>query len=62
MKNQRSIRKVESAHQSPMNQKRWRLMLDRGHESWITANRWPARKTARCAKCELAAKEGRQPL
>jgi hypothetical protein len=42
---------VVRVDQSPMNAKRWTLMLSCGHEVWITAAKKPVRKTATCSKC-----------
>ena len=45
---------------SPMNPRIWVLQLDCWHDIYITAERRPVRKTAKCEKCAaLAAKEGR---
>ncbi len=43
--------KVEVVKQSPMNAIRWLLLLDCGHEEWVTAKRRPTRRTIRCSKC-----------
>jgi hypothetical protein len=42
---------VLSVDRSPMNAKRWLLTLACGHGVWITSERKPSRKTARCSAC-----------
>lgn len=42
---------VVRVDQSPMNPKQWALTLACGHESWVTASKRPARKTATCERC-----------
>ena len=55
--------RVESVKQSPLNERRWCLQLDCGHDTWVTAKRRPTAKTARCPKCDakaFAAVEGKR--
>jgi len=49
--------RVESVKQSPMNEGRWCLQLDCGHDEWVTAKRRPTRTTAPCSKCWMKLKE-----
>lgn len=44
--------RVLSVKQSPLNEQRWCLNLECGHEVWITAKRRPTRKLATCELCE----------
>lgn len=40
--------KVVDARQSPMNERRWCLELECGHDLWVTAEKKPERKNATC--------------
>ena len=44
--------RVLEVYQSPMNAKRWVLILSCHHEKWITATRKPAGKMQECPICE----------
>ena len=45
-------RKVVSITQSPMNNKRWCLELECGHDVWITSKSHPKRNTEKCTTCD----------
>lgn len=47
---------VKRITQSVLNPVRWCLDLECGHETWVTANRRPTRKTAKCERCILKAR------
>jgi RNase P subunit RPR2 len=42
--------KVVAAKQSPLNRERWVVLLECGHEEWVTAKRRP--KRAECLTCK----------
>lgn len=42
---------VVRVDQSPLNAKQWQLTLSCGHWQWVTANKRPTRKTAKCERC-----------
>lgn len=42
------LRKIVQVTQSPMNEKRWLLSFECGHERWATANRRPKWQEADC--------------
>lgn len=42
---------IESVKVSPLNEHRWRLHLDCGHDAWVTAKRRPTRSTIVCPSC-----------
>ena len=39
-------RNVLQVKQSPLNPSRWMLVLECGHDTWVTAKRRPQRKTS----------------
>ena len=43
--------RVESVKQSPLNEKRWCLQLNCGHDAWITATKRPQRRMHVCPRC-----------
>jgi len=47
-------RNVLQVKQSPLNPLRWMLVLECGHDTWVTAKRRPQRKTSHCAACPQA--------
>ena len=49
-------RTVVAAHQSPLNEVRWLVVFDCGHEQWVTATRRiiPGRMLV-CSECRIAA-------
>lgn len=53
MSTNREVRNVERIDRSPMNAKRWLMLLDCGHEVWTTAVRRPARRSAPCPECAV---------
>lgn len=44
------MKTVTRADQSPMNDKQWLVVLECGHERWLTSNKSPAE--AKCYECE----------
>ena len=51
MTDKQPVMTVQRADQSPMNAKRWCLLLSCGHEKWVTATRRPQRMKERCDQC-----------
>lgn len=49
--------RIERVTQSPMNEYRWCLDLDCGHEEWVTSQRRPTRQTIQCGRCQQKARE-----
>lgn len=43
--------KVVRVTQSPLNSRRWSLELSCGHETWITSDSRPKRRTYDCGAC-----------
>lgn len=45
------VEAVRDTGLSHMNERRWLLQLDCGHDEWITANERPQREYQLCSKC-----------
>ena len=52
--------RVESVKQSPMNEERWCLQLDCGHDEWVTSARRPTRQMIRCSRCVQKSRKDRR--
>ena len=44
-------KRVVQVKQAPLNAQRWLLVLECGHEAWVTAKRKPRAQTRRCSEC-----------